>query len=320
MKTIAIDPGAGAIKLVSEDGAVDLPSIVAANGAEHVSATLAGLQTSTPPHKVVTPGGTFLVGINAHQWGQPLENLDPDRFTGTPEMEALLCAAMTLLCEQIDETCEEAKVVVGLPLDVLTGEDALSNAQAVKDWVVGDHEWEVDGVPYRTVIKSAKVTSQPSGALFDWLLDHDGHYIPENSVVFSKKEVGIIAIGMNSLELLGTENKVITQRFTVGRSVGVRRMLEIINHDELYSRGEMDAKLRLGDLDYSNALPIWSSEVSDAINKTWTNWKRFSRIIAVGGGAVLLRDMLTRKFKDRLWMPPDPVLSIALGLWKVSQR
>lgn len=323
MKTIAIDPGAGAIKLFTwgdgEREFAELPSVVATNGAEHVS-ELAGLRTSTPPQKVNTSKGTFLVGNNAHKWGQPIENLDPDRFTGAPEMEALLCAAMSLLYPK-GILCEEVKAIVGLPLDILTGEDAVANANAVKAWVTGNHMWEIDDdVPYDITIKSVKVTSQPVGALFDWLLDIDGHYIPERKAA-SKGEIGIISIGMNSVEMLSAENMTITQRYTAGRAVGVRRMLEILNPDDLYSRGEMDIKLRFGDLDYSAALPIWASEVSDVINKRWGNgWKRFKTIIVTGGGALLLRSMLTEKFKGRAWFPPDPVLSIAAGLWKVSKR
>ncbi|MBV5325060.1 MAG: hypothetical protein J0626_07230, partial [Rhodospirillaceae bacterium] len=32
----------------------------------------------------------FYVGVGAHDYGRPVENLDVDRFNGTPEMKALL--------------------------------------------------------------------------------------------------------------------------------------------------------------------------------------------------------------------------------------
>jgi len=38
----------------------------------------------------------------------------------------------------------------------------------------------------------------------------------------------------------------------------------------------------------------------------------------VGGGALLLKEALTLQFGHKAFVPSDPVLSIARGLWKLS--
>ncbi len=314
---LAIDPGAGAIKLYGDFGFVELPSIIAIDGAAAVS-SLAGLTTSERPVHLVSDKGSFLVGTTAHEWGRPVENLDHDRFTGAPEMEGLLCAALDKVVVGLNE---KFNVIVGLPLETLTGDEAAVNVQAVKNWLSGKHAWTADGRPSVVNIEKVKVTSQPIGAMMDWLLDDAGHYIPERKVL-AGKEIGILSVGMNTIEMLAVHNMQIQQRFTAGRAMGVRRLLEILNPNDLYSRGEMDAQLRSGTLEGINkALPIWSSEVSDTINKRWGNaWQRFAAVIVVGGGAMLLQDMFTRKFQGRAWFPDMPVLATARGLFKFGLR
>jgi len=81
----------------------------------------------------------------------------------------------------------------------------------------------------------------------------------------------------------------------------------------------MDLLLRNNELDLSTALPIWEREVSRVIGDQWGNqWKRFSVVLAVGGGTLLLRDSLTYRFGAKVHIPEDPVQSIAQGLYKMA--
>lgn len=317
--TIAIDPGAGAVKVFT--GAhyyAAIPAIISTNGAARIS-DLAGLASGAAPKRIETPRGAFLVGLNAHEWGRPVENLDPDRFTGSPELAALLYTALDQAYGLV-ELPATASVIVGLPLNILTGEEAAANAADVKTWLLGKHTWSVNGRARELHITGARITSQPVGALMDFMLDAEGHYIPENKRT-AKGELGIMSIGMNTVELLAVNNLQIVQRFTAGRASGVRRLLELCNPNELYSRGEMDSKLRSGALDYKAALPVWAAEVSDAINKRWGDaWRRFALVIITGGGSYLLQEQLTAKFAGRVWFPADPILSTAAGLYKFSLR
>jgi len=67
------------------------------------------------------------------------------------------------------------------------------------------------------------------------------------------------------------------------------------------------------------ALPIWSREVNGEIEKRWgLSHRRFAKVLVVGGGALLLKEALTLQFGHKAFVPNDPVLSIARGLWKLS--
>jgi len=108
------------------------------------------------------------------------------------------------------------------------------------------------------------------------------------------------------------------ERFTAGQTVGVRRLLELLNPQNAYSLGELDSALRAGRLDIATALPVWAREVNGEIEKRWgAAIKRFARVIVVGGGALLLKEALIRQFSGKAALPDEPVLSISRGLYKL---
>ena len=317
-KTIIIgkDMGMGAIKLSSVDGGLQLPSLVAINGSQKV-ANMVGLASQKAPLHIRMAHGSFYVGARAHDWGRPVENLDYDRLTGAPEMHALLYGSLTNLIKQYGPLKRPLSLMVGMPLEPLTGPNAKENVKAVRKWMEGKHEWEADDQHYEIEIAEVSVTSQPVGALFDYLLDDEGRFVQGRKAAF-KKEVGIISVGFNTVELLVVRDRKPVQKFTAGTTAGVRRLLEIINADRLYTLGELDGQLRSGTLDIKAALPIWEREVTGVINEHWgTSWKRFERILLVGGGARLLEKTLPYKFNGKAFVPADPVLSIASGLRKL---
>lgn len=64
-------------------------------------------------------------------------------------------------------------------------------------------------------------------------------------------------------------------------------------------------------------LPIWGREVSGAIEHAWgRSWRRFARVVVVGGGAIILNGQLA--FAGKAAVPDDPVLAIARGLYKMA--
>ena len=95
-------------------------------------------------------------------------------------------------------------------------------------------------------------------------------------------------------------------------------MLELLNPQSAYSLGELDSALRAERLEITSALPIWAREVNGEIEKRWgAAIQRFARVIVVGGGALLLKETLTRRFAGKAILPDDPILSIARGLYKL---
>ena len=310
---LAFDPGYGNIKLFGANGALVMPSAVSvATGARIQRMT--GLRVSRPPLRIDTAAGSFYVGQSSHDWGWPVENLDFDRLNGSPEMLALFLGALS--CYGLPE--EPLDLIVGLPVATLMGETAAATQSAVKAFLIGEQTWNSDGVACRTTVASVRVTSQPVGAMFDYLLTDSGEMPMDRRSAF-RGEVGILGIGMNTLDLLVVRNGTPVQRFTAGETLGVRRLLELMNADRHYSLAELDAQLRAGSLEIGAVLPIWQSEVLGFVERSWgTSFRRFSQVVVVGGGASLLRQPLLARFKDKAHIPDDPIIATARGLHKYT--
>lgn len=322
---IGLDLGMGACKIYGASAGIQMPSHVAIADGRVVSG-LAGMKTSKPPVRITVDGRSYYVGPSAHEWGRPIENMDYDRLNGAPEMRAIVYAAMLRYAQGNDDLealREPLTLWVGMPLEPLSGEQEQVQATvtAVRKWLRGHHEFTFsDGdlvdAPMSFTVGEVRVTSQPTGALFDYLLDDGGKFIADRKGQL-REEMGIISVGFNTVELLVVQNTAPVQRFTAGTTAGVRRLLELSNGDGLYSLGEMDGRLRSGALDTRATLPIWGREVTGAIERTWgKSWKRFARVIVVGGGAIILNGQLA--FAGKAAVPDEPVLAIARGLYKMG--
>lgn len=333
---IGFDPGMGAIKLYGAHGGVELPSQVATNGRSHLATGYTGLGRRTPPSLVRTEAGEFYVGLGAHDYGRPVENLDYDRLTGSPEIRALLYGALSAYFKQPKKTEEkteekgeqpEAKkgeqsnekrliLSVGLPIETLSGEQAEANASAVRAWLQGTHRWTVNQREYSANVEKVLITPQPVGMLFDYVLDEDGNFLADRKSALTD-EVGVVTIGFNTLELLVIRDKKPVDSFTAGRTVGVRRLLELVNRQGLYSLGELDSQLRAGKLNYRSEAAVWAREVGGAIESYWgQKYRRFKRILVGGGGCILLKNEMEDRFGAKAFVPDQPVLATARGLYK----
>ncbi|MEM7130387.1 MAG: ParM/StbA family protein [Chloroflexota bacterium] len=314
---VGLDLGMRALKYFDDFGGLEMPSFVAVGGGATVG-KMHGFKSQNAMQMTVG-NQRYYVGKNAHDQGRPIENLDYDRLTNSPEIIALLYGALTERINQHGDFDAPITCIVGMPIETLSGDDAKANVAAVRKWMRGKHTWDADGKTHQIEIADVKVTSQPAGALMDFLLDDDGVFIAERKG-FMKKEVGVVSVGFNTLELMAVRDKTPVQRLTAGSTVGVRRLLELLNHDGHYSLGELDASLRSGSLDLTEAMPIWQREVTGSIERKWgQQWRRFERIIVVGGGAVLLGNTFINRFNGKAYVPDQPVLSIARGLYKQAQ-
>ena len=229
-------------------------------------------------------------------------------------MKALFLGALT----RYGVPDDAVRLMVGLPIASLMGDLAAETQRDVRHFLKGTHRWRADRVEYTTTVEDVRVTSQPVGAMFDYLLDDTGQMLSNRRAAF-RAELGILSIGMNTVELLAVHNGIAVQRFTGGRTLGVRRLLELVNGDGLYSLAELDARLREGTLVIEQQLPVWQSEVLGFVEHQWgTAFRRFSAVVVVGGGATLLHDGLFTRFRDKTFIPNDPVIAIARGLHKYA--
>ena len=209
-------------------------------------------------------------------------------------------------------------VMVGLPIATLMGSEAAATQRGVQEFLRGEQRWSADGDTQRLDVENVIVASQPVGAMFDYLLNDRGEMPPEKKVQF-KREIGILGVGMNTVDLLVVNAGAPVERFTAGANVGVRRLLELANRDGLYSLAEMDEQLRNSVLDIGTAQPIWAREVLGQIEKAWeSHFRRFAAVVIVGGGSLLLRDELLRRFGGHAVAPDNPVIATARGLYKYA--
>lgn len=315
------DLGMGANKLWGEHGGLQVVSQVSSDGTHHLSNGIIGLKQRKRPMAVRFEMGSFYVGEGAHDYGRPVENLDFDRLTGAPEMRALLYGTLALYQEEHGPFDAPISLMAGLPLQMMMGEGAKAYQDGVKKWLKGSHQFEVNGITHNVEIEAARLTSQPVGALFDYVVNEAGEIQKERAHAMLD-EVGVISVGFNTVELLVVKDQGAVERFTSGNTVGVRRLLELMNRDGVWSLGELDERLRAGRLreELKSTLPIWTREVNGEIEKRWGgSFKRFVRVLIVGGGALLLKDALTSQFNGRAWIPDQPVMSIARGLWKLGR-
>lgn len=317
MNTISmgLDAGMGAIKIWSDHGGLDVLSQVAVAGSGHLEGML-GLKSDKRPMVISTADGDFYVGMKAHNFGRPIENLDFDRLIGSPEMRALVYGAWTKYIQAHGNFNAPLSVMVGLPLQTM-GDAMKDYRKAMKAWLMGSHEWSADGVRYGLGVERVRLTSQPVGALFDAVMDDGAQVIPAVRSLLTD-EVGVLSVGFNTLEFMVVEDQAATERFTGGEKLGVRRLLELLNPKGAFSLGELDVKLRHGDLKHKEKLPIWAREVNGAIERVWGDaLDRFAAVLVVGGGAVLLGDALMLRGKGVV--AQEPVMSIAHGLWKLDR-
>ena len=291
------DLGMGANKLFGAPGGLQVLSQVATNGSHHLMNAI-GLRQRQRPLEVRTEHGSFYTGEGAHDYGRPVENLDFERLTGAPEMKALLYGSLTRYQRQYGPIEKPIVMMVGLPLQMMSGETAKEYASQVRNWLKGNHTWKADGQEQRVEIAEVRLNPQPVGALFDHVLDDNGQFIPERAGLL-KQEVGILSVGFNTLELLVVRDRAPVERFTVGQTVGVRRLLELVNPGGAYSLGELDTALRAGNLDIQSALPVWAREVNGEIEKRWgASFKRFARVIVVGGTDTSAGPVATKVFSS----------------------
>jgi hypothetical protein len=321
MISLGLDLGMGALKVYGEHGGCQMLSQVSQNGTTHLVEGVLGLaKKRTRPVDLRFSGGSFFVGAGAHDYGVPVENLDFERLTGTSEIRALLYAALAQYQDMFGPYDAPLSLMVGLPFQMMSGDRAPEFQASVKKWMGGSHEWTADGVSYQVDVARVNLVPQALGALFDYAYSHKGKIIPDRSWALTK-ETGVLSIGFNTIELLVARERADVGRFTGGVQMGVRRLLEDLNPDRLWTLGELDMMLRNGDLDLKRALPNWADRITGAIESRWgRTFQRFEKVLVVGGGAKLLEEYLTARFQGKAVVLDDPVMSISHGLYKMAVK
>jgi hypothetical protein len=313
--SVGLDAGMGAVKLFSRDGSVEMLSQVSINGSGHLD-SMVGLVSAKRPLCVKTVDGEFYTGANAHDFGRAIgRNLNFDRLNGTPEMRALVYAAFTQYIKAHGAFDAPLSMMVGLSLATMT-EEMKEYRSAMRKWLTGLHDWSCDGQTYSVNIESVRTNSQPVGALFNFVLNDDCTISNEHKGALTS-EVGVLSIGFKTLEFMVIENSKVKEGLTIAHNLGVHRLLELVKQAKTYSLGELDMMARANDKRVREKLNLWASEVNGAIDEVWGKvLPRFEAVLVVGGGAMLLGNLL--KLQGKQILDQNPVMSIARGLYLLN--
>lgn len=345
MRKIGLDPGFGNLSVAEvrkgKVATVTVASVVGIGSTDIGALNLAGVsraRRSDVPHTVGFEGIDYLVGGRVADYATPIERMDFNRFTDSPELRALLYLALHGL---INGGESEIGLVVGLPVEVL--QDKAMAAQVERDmtgWLRGWHHFSVDGQPASAHVVACKVdVAQPLASWFDWGMDEAGVWVRGQAGL--KAPTLIIDQGFNTLDMISVEAGRISNRYTGGDTLGMRRAAEGVQdlirrrHGVSMSLHEADdlvrsvigkgsAQIYVGGQpadvtkEVSQSLTTLAGQVVRFVERKAGNGNRFN-ILLTGGGAIALGPALQKEYPNSTILD-DPVLANARGLAKLAQR
>lgn len=345
LRKLGFDPGFGNVTAAEVRGkeivTATVPSVVGIGTVSTGALNMVGVtktRRTDIPSLVGFDGVDYLVGRGVAEHAKPIERMDFNRFTDSPELRALL---YTVLHQIVNGGESQLALAVGLPVEVLQDKTlATSVEREMKGWLLGTHHFAVDGQPATCEIEAVKVDiAQPLATWFDWGMDESGTW--QRGAEGLKAPTLVIDQGFNTLDVIVIENGRFSTRYTGGETLGMRRAAEIALQT-LSRRYKLDMSLHEADelvqavanrrkaeiyvhgkpIDVSSAakqaLNSLVSLVLQFVEKKVGSAARFN-VLLTGGGAIALGDRLQEQYPEAEMMA-DPVLANARGLAKLAQR
>jgi hypothetical protein len=346
IRKLGLDPGFGNVNVAEvqngEITAVGIPSVVGIGSMDAGALTLAGVVRGgrrQRPARIAFDGIEYLVGPGVAEHARPIERMDFQRFSDSPELRALLYAA---LYQVLNGGGHQVALAVGLPVEILQDtEQAQAAERGMARWLVGEHRFELDDTPARfeVVAMRAKI-AQPVATWFDWGMDNAGQWVRGGKL--AKAPALIIDQGFNTLDVLVVENGRISTRYTSGDTLGMRRAAELAagniqrrygvemslhEADELvqavvhgkrvtiFVEGESTNVTR----EVRQALSTLGSDVVRFVERSVGKAARKFKVFLTGGGSMAIGERLLGQYAHAV-MVDDPVLANARGLAKLAQR
>lgn len=342
------DPGYGANKFarVSNGELVTyvLTSAVGeANRSKKDGLTLGGVvrpqRIGRRPFHVTFSGVEFLVGPHLSYYTEPIERMDFNRFTDSPELRATFYAGIYHI---INGGAHRVALAIALPVEVVQDKaEAIRVERGIRDWLVGEHVFSVDGV--ETVLTVTNVRAkipQPVATWFDWGMDTRGQWVKGKAS--QRAPALIIDIGFNTLDVLVVEGGRISERISEGDTLGLRRAaerlirtlkhkydleLELRHASELIQTVINDQKSetyingQLTDVtaEARRAVQALETDVYNFLDRAVGKTAGAYTILLTGGGALALSRMLLGRFPKAIVMY-EPILANARGLAKLAIR
>lgn len=346
MKNIAIDPGFDSFKAAEarpDDTylEVSIPSVVGIGttdlGLLDIDSVGGKKAKRNKPLTITFAGEEYLVGQHVSDYARPIERLDFNRLTDAPELRALTYATLYKI---LDGGENETAIIIGLPVEVLQSPDAAETVKTLSEWLVGAHTFSVNGKTASVTVSNLRVRAQPLGAFFDWGLGSNGEWA--RTAAEWKKQIAVLDLGFNTLDLFALREGNIVGRYTGGDTVGMRRaaatLADHIRRTTGRSLSLQEANALLRDCAggrkpilsingsetplvplVRQALNAAAGEVTAFVARQWGNGRQFDQILLTGGGALALKDQLTKSLPHAI-MLENPVTANARGLAKYAQR
>lgn len=345
---VGYDPGYNANKFATvAAGGLNtfvLPSSVGeANRGLKDGLTLSGIvrpsRAARRPFHVVFDGTEYLAGPNVSDFAEPIDRLDFDRFTDSPELRATFYAGIYRL---INGGAHQVALAMALPVEVVQDKaDAIRVEKRIRAWLVGEHLFSVDGVETALTVTTVRAKiPQPVATWFEWGMDARGDWIRGKAA--QRAPTLVIDVGFNTLDVLVVEGGLISQRISQGDTLGMRRAAERLIRSVKHRYG-LDLELRqANDLiqaavngrpaetyvggrltDVSSearrAVQSLTADVYNYLDRAVGKAKEAYTVLLTGGGTLGLSATLLRQFPGATVMY-EPVLANARGLAKLAAR
>lgn len=318
MLDVGVDIGYGNTKVYTKNGWALVSSLVGQLGHDYVSDANRNLEHT---HFVKIGKQKYVVGVAAWSIAGACHNYSTEKLVdGSYEARAALYAALSKVLPAKHR--EGLNISIGLPAYQLKGDEKAKTAEKINKWLLnGDHEWEFNGKSMSAKVESLTLRSQAAGAIGDMI--HNLQGAQTKDIEYMNRGVGAISVGMNTLELSGAKkNRPVDTMVASIPNRGVRGLISSINQVTRKGVGEIDEDLRSGEQEIQESvLGDWLSGIVSAIDMQWgDNANSIARVLLVGGGAQYAESALREKFGNALYVPPDPLLSVARGLYKWAVR
>lgn len=337
---LGIDPGFGNFKaavITNGDPLVSVvPSVV---GVGETDVGLLGIgdlgrgRRRNLPDRVKFNGVAYLVGAGVARYARPVQRMDLHRLSDGPELRALFYDTLHRLGRDLGAV----DLMIGLPVEVMADRTlALSTLRTLRQWLVGEHRFTVNGDEATLTVTGCKAMAQPAGAFFAWGLNDEGKWTQETAALTAP--IAVCDVGFNTLDLFAVQGGEITARYTGGDTVGIRRAAELLinavrnEHGLTLSLPEADEIMRQrrpllytteGEADLrplvSQAMDTAAAGVVNFVEQRWGNGRQFARLLFTGGGAEALRSALLRQYPHGVILP-HPVAANAIGLARYGVR
>lgn len=348
VRKLGVDPGFGGVKLaeVRGDGigCFRLPAAVGlADRGRKDGLTLAGVvspgRMSERPVEVGFDGVEFLVGPNVDRFTRPVTQMDFERFGESLELRATVYAG---LFSMLNGGSHRVALAVALPVEVVQDKSEAQRVErAMRGWLVGDHRFVVgdQDVEVEVVQVRAKIP-QPVATWFDWGMDYEGQWVRGRDAL--KAPALVVDVGFNTLDVLVVEDGAISQRFSGGDTLGMRRaaerLMDVVDHRygvglELYEANGLVEDFAAGGpvwvyvqgeavdvrRDVGQAVRALGNDVLYYLERNVGRAGASYKVLLTGGGAVVLSKRLLARFEGGMLMT-DPVMANARGLAKLANR